>query len=322
MSDREPSASALDRETAFSLLADETRVRILTELGAATASPETGIPLLSYADLQSRVGVADSGQFNYHLTKLVGHYITKTEDGYRLRWPGMVLYRTLVAGLLTDEVDPEVGRFPVGVDCHRCGEPVEASLYETLFRVRCWHCDANYADIYVPTHGLVDRDHESLLQAVHQRNRTVFGSMVAGQCPWCASEIAPELHSGDDSLPSLHDTRDLDAYVIYHCTECTGFQYAPVSQVVLHSPAAVAFYHERGDDLTAIPAWELAWAVTDATTTVLDNDPWRFRIYIPYGTEQLVVELDEALEPVRSWCETADNATDTSPTRQCFDKNG
>ena len=287
----------LDWETAFSLLADETRVRILRELGAATASPETSIPRLSYAELQSRVGVRDSGRFNYHLTKLVGNYVAKEATGYRLRWPGMALYRTLVAGLLT-EATPAVGRFPVGTACHRCGEPIEAHLYETLFRVRCDACDATYTDVYVPPHGLVGRNEAALLRAVHRRSRTVLDSMVAGQCPWCASDVRPEIHEGDGSLPSLHDTRELDAYVVYHCTDCTGFQYVPIAQVLLYHPTAIAFYHSHGRDLTAIPAWELGWAVTDETTTILETDPWRFSVRVPLEDAELAVELDDELEVV------------------------
>ncbi|WP_290812700.1 hypothetical protein [Halovivax sp.] len=291
-------ADELDRETAFSLLADETRVRIVTELGAATASPETGIPRLSYADLQERVEIRDSGRFNYHLTKLVGNYVAKEDDGYRLRWPGMVLYRTLVAGLLTGEADPAVERFSVGADCHRCGDPVEAHLYETLFRVRCFACDANYADVYVPARGLVDGGKADLLDAVHRRTRTIMDSMTAGRCPWCASAVDPEIHEGDGALPSAHDTRDLDAYAVYHCTECTGFQYAPVSQVLCYRPVAIAFYHDHGRDLTEIAVWELEWAATDETTTVLDDDPWRFSVRVPLEDEALVVELDDELAVV------------------------
>jgi len=290
----------LDQETAFSLLADETRVTIIQELGQATATPETGIPQLSYAELKSRVGIRDSGRFNYHLTKLVGNYVAKEDGGYRLRWPGMVLYRTLVAGHLTENGDPPVERFEVGTACHRCGEPIEASLYETLFRVRCWACDANYTDIYFPSHGLTDRTEDDLLQAVHTRSRTVLTAMTAGQCPWCASEITPAIHEGDGSLPSLHDTRDLDAYAVYHCTDCTGFQYVPISQVLLYHPSTIAFYHDEGTDLTRIPAWELAWAATDATTTVLETDPWRFEVRVPLDDRTLVVELDGALDVVAS----------------------
>ncbi|WP_254864424.1 helix-turn-helix domain-containing protein [Halovivax gelatinilyticus] len=288
----------LDAETAFSLLADETRVAIVRELGAATASPETGIPHLSYAELQARVDIRDSGRFNYHLTKLLGNYVAKESDGYRLRWPGMVLYRTLVAGLLTEEASA-LDDTSVGTDCHRCGEPIEISLYETLVRVRCRACDATYTDIYLPSHGLTDRGVEDLVPAVHRRSRTILGAMTAGQCPWCARAVSPDVHDGGP-LPSHHDTRDLDAYAVYHCTDCTGFQYAPVSQVLCFEPVAIAFYHDRGYDLTAIPAWELGWAVTDRTTDVLERDPWRFSVCVPLDGEELVVELDQRLDVVDS----------------------
>lgn len=288
----------LDRETAFSLLADEIRIRIIDELGAATASPETGIPRLSYADLKSRVDVRDSGRFNYHLTRLLGHYVAKEDDGYRLRWPGMVLYRTLVAGLLTERRDADVDRFQVGTECHRCAAPVEAHLYETLFRVRCWSCDANYTDVYVPAHGVAERSERDLLQAVHRRSRSIMASMTAGQCPWCAAAVSPTIHGDADQLPSLHDTRNLDPFVVYHCTDCTGFQYAPASQTLLYEPATIAFYHDHGRDLTAIPKWELEWAVTDATTTVRERDPWAFSVSVPLNDEVLVADLGADLAVV------------------------
>ncbi|NHN40889.1 hypothetical protein G9C85_04470 [Halorubellus sp. JP-L1] len=290
------SDEGFDHETAFSLLADETRVRIVEELGHATVSPDAGIPHLTYADLKSRVDVRDSGRFNYHLTKLLGNYVAKGDAGYRLRWPGMVLYRALVAGLLTSDADLSIDRFPTGTDCHRCGDPVEAHLYETLFRVRCWSCDANYADIYVPAQGLVDETPKERLRTVHRRSRTVLDAMTAGQCPWCANAVAVEVHAGDGSLPSLHDTRDLDAYAILRCTNCTGFHYLPVSQVLLYHPATIAFYHDHGVDLSAIPKWELRWAVTDATTEVRGTDPWRFTVRVPLDDDVLVAEIDDDLD--------------------------
>ncbi|AGB17701.1 hypothetical protein Halru_3135 [Halovivax ruber XH-70] len=295
----ESDPSALDAETAFSLLADETRVAIVRELGEATASPETGIAHLGYAELQSRVDIRDSGRFNYHLTKLCGNYVAKEPDGYRLRWPGMVLFRTLVAGLLTEESTPALADVDVGTDCHRCSHPIELTRYETLVRVRCSTCDANYTDISLPSHGLVDRDRDALLQTVHRRSRSIMSAMTAGQCPWCAQAVEPEIHA-ESPLPSQHDTRDLDAYVVYHCTECTGFQYAPVAQTLCYRPVTISFFHEHGRDLTAIPRWELAWAVTDRTTTVLDRDPWRFSIRVPLESSELVVELDERLAVVDS----------------------
>lgn len=294
------SNEGFDKETAFSLLADDTRVRIIEELGDATVSPETGIPRLSYGDLKSRVDIRDSGRFNYHLQKLLGNYVAKEDSGYRLRWPGMVLYRALVAGLLTSDIDPSIDRFAVGIDCHRCGEPVEAHLYETLFRVRCWACDANYADMYVPTRGLTGKSHDEILQTVHRRSRTVLDAMTSGQCPWCANEVAVEIRDGNESLPSLHDTRDLEVYAIYRCTHCTGFHYMPVSQVLLYHPATITFYHAHGRDLTAIPKWTLKWAVTGKTTEVLGTDPFRFSVQVPLGEEVLVAELNDELTVVNT----------------------
>jgi hypothetical protein len=70
--------------------------------------------------------------------------------------------------------------------------------------------------------------------------------------------------------------------------------------VLLYHPCTIAFYHDAGADLTQIPAWELAWAATDTTTTVLDTDPWRFEVRVPFDDRTLVVELDGALEIVAS----------------------
>lgn len=43
---------------------------------------------LSFTELRERVGVRQGAQFNYHLDKLVGHFVTKTDGGYSLRPTG------------------------------------------------------------------------------------------------------------------------------------------------------------------------------------------------------------------------------------------
>ncbi|WP_123538752.1 winged helix-turn-helix domain-containing protein [Halosimplex salinum] len=62
----------------FTLLSNETRVRILAALADSDAEA------VRFSDLRSRVGVTDSGQFNYHLEKLRGELVAKTDDGYAL----------------------------------------------------------------------------------------------------------------------------------------------------------------------------------------------------------------------------------------------
>ncbi|WP_415380891.1 hypothetical protein [Halosimplex sp. TS25] len=73
----------------FTLLSDETRVRILAALADA------GEEAVRFSDLRSRVDVTDSGQFNYHLDRLRGELVAKTDDGYALTESGRAVARLL-----------------------------------------------------------------------------------------------------------------------------------------------------------------------------------------------------------------------------------
>jgi predicted transcriptional regulator len=64
-------------ETAYALLASEPRVGIVRALG------ESDEPR-SFTALKERVGIRDSGRFNYHLQRLVGTFVERTECGYVL----------------------------------------------------------------------------------------------------------------------------------------------------------------------------------------------------------------------------------------------
>lgn len=74
-------------EGALGALTHETRVAILRQLADA------GRPL-SFSELKSRVGAADPGRFNYHLTELCEHFLRDTTEGYELNYRGE---RVLVA---------------------------------------------------------------------------------------------------------------------------------------------------------------------------------------------------------------------------------
>jgi DNA-binding transcriptional ArsR family regulator len=78
-----------DAAETFGLLSDETRVQILVALAAASERA------LSFSDLRARVGVADSGQFNYHLDRLCGRLVARTGDGYALTETGAAVARLL-----------------------------------------------------------------------------------------------------------------------------------------------------------------------------------------------------------------------------------
>lgn len=70
-----------DTADALSVLAHETRLEIVSELAEA-AEP------LSFTALRERVGVRDTGKFNYHLTALCEYYVRETTEGYKLGHAG------------------------------------------------------------------------------------------------------------------------------------------------------------------------------------------------------------------------------------------
>lgn len=78
----------------YSLMADETRLRIVQELYAVRTdgTDHDGVP---FSTLRQRVDVADSGRFNYHLSQLTDRLVTKDDDRYALTPTGERLVRAL-----------------------------------------------------------------------------------------------------------------------------------------------------------------------------------------------------------------------------------
>lgn len=86
-------------DEAFEVLAHELRLEIIRELWeAGVTRPHDGDPHttgVTFTDLRRRVGVADSGRFNYHLRKLTPHFVERAPDGYRLNAAGVEVARTI-----------------------------------------------------------------------------------------------------------------------------------------------------------------------------------------------------------------------------------
>ncbi|MFB6118056.1 ArsR family transcriptional regulator [Halosegnis sp.] len=95
---------------ALAALTHEIRVDVLRALAEADEP-------LSYTRLRERVGVRDSGRFNYHLTQLCDHYVRETAAGYTLNHRGSRLVVVAGDGPQVERTDESAGLCPV------CGEP-------------------------------------------------------------------------------------------------------------------------------------------------------------------------------------------------------
>jgi DNA-directed RNA polymerase subunit RPC12/RpoP len=289
MDDSDGSQTAAD---AFAALANPLRVGIVRALGETAADdpqevtflpfdhPERG---LSYTALRDRVPVDDNGQFNYHLDKVVGSYLEKHDDQYRLTWLGILAYRFLVVGRFS--AAPVTRQFDLDEPCHRCGEGVTARYTEDqLLYVDCTGCGLRTMMIHVPQHGIANASREALLSAGATRYLTHIESLTAGHCPWCSGRVAASIHRSTDP-------RRGQPVVTYLCRACGGVYFPSVGGTLLSHPAVVAFCHERGVDLSRYP-WTIPFAFDPDRATVTSTDPFRVVVDVQYEGDCCLVTVD------------------------------
>lgn len=270
---------------AFSVVGNETRLSILEALWRMDRPA-------SFSDLRREVGMGDSAQFNYHLSKLTGQFVTKGEDGYDFRSAGRAVIQAVLAGTLNQ--DPQIDPFEVEGSCVDCGASLAAHYRNERVRIRCTDCGRPHGGYSFPPGGLEDRTREELMDAFNQRARHLSCLSADGVCPECSGRMETALYAvGDD------DAFDLDVRVEHECRRCQHTIFSSVGLVLLDDAEIVSFYRDHGVDLNAVPYWTLEWCVTDEYTSIertgsADDpaDEWRITLTIPVEDEALVLELD------------------------------
>ena len=256
---------------AFSVIGNETRLSILEALWKADERP------VSFSDLRKAVGMRDSAQFNYHLDKLRGQFVRKTDDGYGFRHAGWAVIHAVQAGSLNEH--PRIEPFAVEGDCVDCGGDLQASYDDERIAVDCADCGRVHANYPFPPGGLDDRTTDEVMAAFNQRVRHLHCLMADGVCPECSGTVETRI---------VRDpaTFDLDVAVRHECRRCRHRLTTSVGQVLLDHAEIVSYYRDHGIDLNQVPFWTLDWCTDDEHTTVIDDDPWRIRLDIPVDTDE------------------------------------
>ncbi len=303
---------------AFRLLSDETRLAILLALWEAY-DPHADANDLSFTEIYERVEAPDSGNFSYHLDKLVGHFVEETEQGYALSSAGRRIVQAVIAGTgLEQETLPptEIPR-----SCPWCGSPVEISYEEGRLCQVCTGCDGSLGpgstektpagtlvvhDGFDPA-GLTDRSPEEVFVAGTKDYHCQVRMMIRGVCPRCSGAVEETLHlcGGHDRAPgevcSTCGTWT-EARVSYVCSVCKHNVSYPAWAAVFDHPAIVSFYYEQGFEMTYgledAEAWGHLWNALLREQEVVSEDPVRIRIRVAYRGEALVLTLDEGLDVV------------------------
>jgi len=309
---REPSTPAPDE--AFAALGNETRMGVLRTLGEADEP-------LSFSELHDRSEMRDSGQFNYHLDKLVGHFVRKTGDGYALARPGRRVVEAVLSGAVTDA--PELSRTRVDDACEYCGAPIEIRWRDGGIEVFCSECAGTYGDNYrpqlreegvpegflgrlsIPPAGLQGRTASEALRAAWTWGNLEMLAMSAGICPRCSAPVEHdplvcEDHDAEEGLCPSCRRRHAVAVGVF-CTNCIFDTAGPASLAVVAHTDLIDL--ETDHDLNPVAPRSIRGinrVHEHYEETVRSTDPFEARFTFAVGDDGLAMTVDDDLRVVET----------------------
>lgn len=296
--------AGMSPEAAFGVLGDKTRMDILQVLGDADEP-------LSFSELRTRVGTRDSGQFNYHLQKLVGHFVAQTDDGYELRRSGERVVEAVLSGTVTET--PVIEPTQIDQTCAYCGGPVGVEYDEERVTMFCTKCSGVYGTrdtdgyghlgvLYLPPAGVQGRTPLEVVEAAHIWGGMDTKTAVSGVCPRCSAAIDERVAVCDD-----HDDGGVceacggryAATIHLRCTNCIYERTGAFGVRLLTDLDLLRFLTTHGINPFApssIPEWTDALANYDEE--VLSVDPFEARYTYTIDEDSITLTVGEDLSVV------------------------
>lgn len=281
----------VDPEEAFSILSDRTRIEILRALW------ETDEQHASFSDLRAAVGTRDSGKFNYHLGKLTGRFVRKTDDGYELRTAGTLVIGAILAGgyTITGSIEP----VPIEDPCPQCASQLWFNYEDERVVVDCEDCF--FATRFpVPPGAFTGYEANEFPDVAGGYLRAKVCKVLAGFCSLCEGSMEVSITSlaeySDTSVPG-----EFEGYpvVLFDCNRCGTTHQLGLNTVLLDHPVVVSFFHEHGVDLREVPIWRLdllSMDTEDETAFGVQSDPTRATVTFSHDGDSLRVTVDASLE--------------------------
>jgi uncharacterized protein with PIN domain len=287
---------SISMEEAISILGEQTRMEIIVELGKAWDEHHHQQQKLRFSELMNAVGLSDSGQFNYHLDKLIGSFVAKSDDGYWLPNPGMKLYRLIVSGTVTErgmreDIDVD--------DCPSCGGTVRATYRDDNALVfSCDDCTTGYAVIPFSPRGFTNRTDDDALQAAFRSFYSELRLARQGICPACDGDVETKLV---DELNERLDSLSVSSVISsLKCSVCNNYYYSDLSSVALTTDEVRRFLIDNGLEPPLVREWHDVTVAADESVTVVEKDPLRVEITFAVKDEAIEVTFDSDHQVVNS----------------------
>lgn len=305
--------SAVGEQTieAFKILGNDTRLAILLALWDAQdhdpAQTKPTRATVSYSELKERIGVRDSGHFNYHLGKLTGTFVESSDEGYELKTPGEQILHAVLAGTLMDH--SSFRDEPLDVACYRCGASTVVDYREGMLIERCTSCEGKWhspdappgmiSGGYLPPVGLENRSPQEFHRTGNTWIRYRLFSMMEGVCPDCSGTVTASINGCED-----HDTADETVCVacgslfeiqwLFVCDVCKLGWRTPGAAPIYTELGVSVFFHEHGLDPNALYDASALAILHDAVDRVAirSEDPVEVVVTVELDGDRLDVTLD------------------------------
>lgn len=303
--------SVMAPDDAFGVLGNETRMNILRVLGEADEP-------LPFSELHDAIDVRDSGQFNYHLDKLRGHFVEKTDDGYELRQAGYRIIEAVLSGAITET--PEVEPTNIGQSCPHCGASLEVTYRDEGVHLFCTDCPGTYdrggstdetatqpksgyiGTVLLPPAGIRDRTPPEITSAAMTWSNLEVAAATSGICPRCSAPFEESVNVCDTHNRSgglcENCGRRYAAIIDNQCSNCT-FGYQGTTELVLLDDKTFLQYLLDHDVNPISPSPErYLEREMGFDEAILSTDPFRARVSFTLDEETLEVTVDEDLNVV------------------------
>ena len=295
--DAESEPERIGADEAFNLVASEARFDILRALwelqNEERDDPSADESAVSFSTLHDATDVRDSGQFNYHLDKLVPRFVRQTDDGYDLTYAGTQVVGAAVSGIYTDSDVTAVDPIEVGT-CPECGGAFEAKYERGHIDVGCESCDVSVTHLPAPPVLAATTADADLPQVFSQRILTDIHEVNRGFCQLCGGSLDADL---DRSFSDEIDTWAPRLGARFTCRACGITVSTVLGATVIDHPAVVGFLYDHGIDLRETYLWDLDW-LFEAHGSVTSEEPLRVAVRVEVEGDTIELTLDEDLAVV------------------------
>ncbi|MDY6765113.1 MAG: helix-turn-helix domain-containing protein [Halobacteria archaeon] len=306
----ENESTVLSPDKAFNVLGNETRIKILRTLDEADEP-------VQFAELHKSVGSPDSGNFNYHLGKLEGHFIHKTNEGYVLHQTGRRIIEAVLSGAVTE--NPVLDPTRLDAPCPYCGSDIEISYLEERVLVRCTNCAGSFPNrkttlgtLSVSPHGMIGvynlpsagfqgRTPREILDIAILFSLSETMDVINDFCPRCSGKVESSLdiceeHDTDNEICERCNSR-FAIIARSRCTNCNHIKAGAIKYHIATDLDVRSFFADHGVDLIS-PKWEDTSILYNYEEEILSIDPFEARITFTVDNDQLVVTVEDDLNVI------------------------